>query len=102
MPGRVLFQQRGGASADLVHYFDLPGGVMQERDRCRLDEQIVVIGGAPEERGCPGYGVAALEADSLDEDPLAGFKVGRAQHDVAELAGPDAILAQDGLGPGGP
>ena len=40
-----------------------------------------------------------LKPTPLMKKPLAGLEVGGAQHDVTEFAGPDAILAVDGLGP---
>src|SRR6266481_6013450 len=97
----VIVQQGGGAAADLVHIVDLPGGVVQERHRCGLDEEVVVIGGTSEERGRTADCVADLEADSLNEELLAGLKVGGAQDDVAEFARSDGVLAPDGLAPGG-
>src|ERR1700740_2282283 len=70
MPGRVLVQQVCGAAADPVDVVDLPGRVVQKADRCGLHEQVVVIGRTSEERGRTTDGVAYLEADSFDEEPL--------------------------------
>ena len=74
---------------------------MQELGRCRLNEQIVVIGGTPKERSGSGYRVADFEANALNEEPLTGLEVDGAEHDVAEFAGLDWILSRNGLGAGG-
>jgi len=71
---------------------------MQERQRRLLYEHVVVVGGAAHECGQSGHGVADLEPDALLEEALRLFLVGGAEHDVAELAGTDRMLAQDAGG----
>jgi hypothetical protein len=42
----MVLEHRRGAAADLVDVVDLPGGVMQECDRCLEYEDVVMVGGA--------------------------------------------------------
>src|SRR5438046_577853 len=86
------------AAADLVDVVDLPGRVVEERHGRRLHEEIMVIGGAAQERSEAGDRVAHLEADAVDEEPLARSQFGRAQHDVAALPRPDRAVAQHRVG----
>jgi hypothetical protein len=66
----VTFEHRRGAPSNFVDVIDLPGRVMQERNRAWLEEQVVVVGGAPHERGESSDLVADLESDSVNEEAL--------------------------------
>ena len=84
------------SAANFVDIVDLPGRVMQERHRGRLDQQVVMVGGAPHEGGDTSNFVAHLESDAVYEEALRGFGVGSADDDVTQFAGPDRFFAQDG------
>jgi hypothetical protein len=87
MPFRVTVQHPEGAAANLVDILNLPGRVVQVRDRGGLQENIVMVGGAAQERGNAGNDVADdLEAEPFGEEAVAAFLVGGAEHHVTELA----------------
>ena len=67
---RVTFEHRHGTPANFIDIVDLPGRVMQERHRGRLEQQVVVVGGAPHECGESSDLVADLEPDSVYEEAL--------------------------------
>ena len=67
--GLTLEHARSSAP-DFVDVADLPRRVVQERHRGRLNEQVVVVGGASHERREPDDLVADLETDSLLEKAL--------------------------------
>lgn len=91
----VGLEHRGRSAPDLVDVIDLPRGVVQERDRCLLNEHVVVVGRTAHERSQTRDGVADLEPDALLKEPLREFLVGRAEDDVAELARPYGALTLD-------
>ena len=77
---------RGADRVDVVH---LPRAVMQEGERPRLHEHVVVIRRAAHEGGADrGHLVADAEAEPLDEEAARGGCVGRGRHHVRELARP--------------
>src|SRR5439155_10522197 len=79
---------------------DLPGGVMQEPDRCLEDEDVVAIGGAAHERADVLDRVAELEAEAVEEERPGDGQVCGAQYGVAEFAGLDPLRAQHTWRPG--
>src|SRR6202023_3339464 len=85
-----------GSSADFVDIFDLPGSVMQERHRRRLEQQVVMVGRAPQKGGEALDLVTHLESNAVDEESLRGLGVGSADDDVTQFAGADRCFAQDG------
>jgi hypothetical protein len=72
--------------------------VVQEGKGGLLDEDVVVVGRAAQERR-PGDQVAGLEAEPFGEEPLRRGLVGGAEDDVAEPPGPYGVLTQH---PGSP
>jgi hypothetical protein len=66
----VTFKHRHGAPANFIDIINLPRRVMQERHRGWLEQQIVVVGGAPHERGESSDPVADLEPNSVAEKAL--------------------------------
>jgi hypothetical protein len=71
-----------GPAPDFVDIADLPGRVVEERHRGRLNEQVVMVGGATHERGDTDNLIADLETDSLLEEALRRLEVGAADDDV--------------------
>src|SRR5216684_1528213 len=84
VPLGMVLEHRRRAAADLVDIVDLPGGVMQEADRCLEDEDVVMIRRAAHERADVLDRVAELEAEALEEERPGGGQVGGAQYRVAE------------------
>ena len=66
----MTFEHAHGSAPDLVDVFDLPGRVMQERHRGRLEQQVVMVGGASQEGSGPQDLVTYLEPDAIDEEAL--------------------------------
>src|SRR5256714_3802458 len=100
VPLGMLLEHRRRAAADLVDVVDLPGGVMQEADRCLEDEDVVMIGRAAHERANVLDRVAELEAEAFEEERSGDSKVCGAEHRVPELAGLDPLGAQHTRCPG--
>jgi hypothetical protein len=105
----VAVEHTRGSAANFVNIFDLPGCVMQERHGGRLDQQVVMIGRAPDEGGDAPDLVAHLESDAIYEETLRGFGIGSADDDVTQFAGSNRFFAQDSwctmvlsFGPAGP
>src|SRR5271166_606763 len=98
MPRRVFLQHGGGPATHLVDVIDLPGGVMQERHRRLLDQDVVMVGGAAHERGQARHRIADLEPEAASEKLLRELLAGRPEHDVPQLARPDRPLPQDAGG----
>ena len=68
--------------------------VVQEADRRRLDQDVVVVGRAAHERGEPGTRSLTLKPSPSVKNRWAGLLVGGAEHHVAELARTHRLLAQ--------
>jgi hypothetical protein len=68
-----------GTAADFVDILDLPAGVMEERHCCLLHEQVVVVGGATQERPELLDDVADPKAQAIDEERLRDGEVGGAE-----------------------
>jgi hypothetical protein len=95
VPLGVALEHPLGTAADFIDVIDLPGRVMQERHGGRLDQQVVMISGAPHKCRCSPDFVAHLESDAGREEALRGFGVRSADHDMAQFPGPVRFLAQD-------
>ncbi len=97
MPFGMGLQHRSGPTAHLVDIVDLPRGVVQVGHRRRGEQDIVMVGRTPHERGDAGHGIADLEAQPLNEESLRPLVIGRAEHDVTKFARMHLIVAQDAL-----
>src|SRR5262249_10600707 len=73
-------------AADLVRVADLPCGVVEEAQRRRLHEEVVVIRRAAQKRGVGSDLVAHSEAEPVDVEAAAHGEIGRSVDDVPELA----------------
>src|SRR5437016_5684694 len=96
----MVLEHRRRTTADLIDVVDLPGGVMQEADRCLEDEDVVMIRGAAHERANVLDRVAELEAEAFEEERPGDGQVCGAQHRVAELPRLDPLGAQHTRRPG--
>ena len=95
VPLGVARQHAGRAPPDFVDVIDLPGGVVQEADRRGQGEQVVVVGGAAQERAGPLDVVADLEAEPVGEERRGSGQVSGADHRVPQLARQDRPGPQD-------
>ena len=87
------------AAFTLIDVVDLPGAVMQEIHRRPLQQQIVVIGGAPQKRRQAGHMVGHLETQSLGEKLLGGLLIQRAHHHMTQPTRTHLVGALDRRGP---
>jgi hypothetical protein len=94
----MTFEHPHRSAPHLIDIFDLPGRVVQERNRGILKEEIVMIGRAPEKGGDAPNFVAHLEPDAVDEEALRGLGVRSADDDVSQFARLDRTFAQDPRG----
>jgi hypothetical protein len=95
MPFRVFLQHGRRAATHLVHVIHFPCGVVQEVQRCLLQQQIVMIGRAAQERGQAGDVVGHLEPEPFCEEVLGGFLIQRAHDHMTEPARPHLVGAFD-------